>query len=77
MVPTFTRRYDVQLSHEHYPPLHGMVEMRLTVDSRKIFIVAKGMGCSRDYPMDSDTDAIRTFAAEHGARVVSIQGPNF
>lgn len=69
----FTMNYKVTLKHDHYPPLNGDHNVRVTKAHNGMrYCNSDKMGCSRDYNVKTDQEAIRCFVREHGATIVNI-----
>ena len=69
-----SQTYFVKLRHACHPPLNGITaECRVTTNQNgSRFVSGSPGGCSRDYFVASDQEAIKCLYAEHGAIVVSI-----
>lgn len=69
--------YRVELRHPSWNVLQ--CDKNITVhinDDGTRYCTADGLGCSRNYVADCDSQAIRQFAAEHGVNNLTVHLPN-
>jgi len=68
------RKYIVVTTHKNWAIGNGQHTAEVN-DKNNCgrYVVIDGFGCSRDYRVDTDHDAIRQFLAEHGCKVTNIK----
>lgn len=73
MAVTSRVNYNVQTSHptKYKDGWHILTVNRQ--DDGTCYITGQGWGCSRDYAIPKDVDAIRTFLAEHAMQAMKVK----